>query len=45
MAAACQWFFASMTCSRGFRPDIAIEAVSEQDEGLTYSDRKNSGQK
>jgi hypothetical protein len=44
MAAACQWFFASKTCPRGFRPDIAIEANSEQDEGFTYSDRKISGQ-
>jgi len=35
MAAAWQSFFASKICSRGFGGDIAIEAVSEQDEGLT----------
>jgi hypothetical protein len=27
-----------------FPGDIAIEAISEQDEGLGYSDRKISGQ-
>jgi len=44
MEAALCLISASKTCCRGSTADIAIEGTSEQDEGLTYSVRKISGQ-
>jgi hypothetical protein len=40
MEAALCLISASKTCCRGSGADIAIEGISEQDEGLTYSVRK-----